>query len=432
MTTSLQSDETTPADSLQHRRVAFVGRLAGMSRRDAQELLRKRGAICCERLDATVEVVVVGEGQFPLGADDELATQLDASANSPDRTGPLDVISETELWQRLDLVDEATNVRRLYTPAMLADLLKVPVAVVRRWHRRGLIVPAREVRRLPYFDFQEIATARRLAEMLAAGSSPAAIEKKLAALGRWLPDVKRPLSQLSVIVEGKHLLLRQGEGLVEPGGQLRFDFDAWDEPDEEADPDAPTESQASTILAMPAPDDLPLEAMTPEEMCSEAIRLDDDGQLEAAADVYRAVLVATGPTAQVCFLLAELLYRTGDVSAARERYSMAVELDEDFVEARANLGCVLAETGRLELAVAAFHGALAYHDEYPDVHYHLARALDELDRADEAEMHWRAFRALAPDSPWAEQAEARLVKTGDQSNQGAAIAFYDDAGWPTN
>ena len=90
------------------------------------------------------------------------------------------------------------------------------------------------------------------------------------------------------------------------------------------------------------------------------------------------------------------------------RYSMAVELNEDFVEARANLGCVLAETGRLDLAVAAFHGALAYHDEYPDVHYHLARALDELDRADEAEMHWRAFRALAPDSPWFEQAEARL------------------------
>jgi tetratricopeptide (TPR) repeat protein len=404
-------------NSLKDRRVAFVGRLAGMSRRDAQQLLRERSAVCCERLDATVEVVVVGEGQYPLGADDELATQLDAAANNPDRTWPLEVISETELWQRLDLVDEASNVRRLYTPAMLADLLEVPVAVVRRWHRRGLIVPAREVRRLPYFDFQEIATARRLAEMLAAGSSPAAIEKKLAALGRWLPDVDRPLSQLSVIVEGKHLLLRQGEGLVEPGGQFRFDFDAPSdennsendgESHDEVDPAAPTDADSSTILAMPAPDDPPLAAMTPEEMCDEAVRLEDDGQLETAADVYRAILVAEGPTAQVCFLLAELLYRIGDVSAARERYSMAVELDEDFVEARANLGCVLAETGRLELAVAAFHGALAYHDEYPDVHYHLARALDELDRAGEAEMHWRAFRALAPDSPWAEQAEARL------------------------
>ena len=45
-------------------------------------------------------------------------------------------------------------------------------------------------------------------------------------LARYLPDVERPLAQLSVIVEGKDILLRQGDGLIEPGGQLRFDFGA--------------------------------------------------------------------------------------------------------------------------------------------------------------------------------------------------------------
>jgi hypothetical protein len=47
---------------------------------------------------------------------------------------------------------------------------------------------------------------------------------------------------------------------------------------------------------------------------------------------------------------------------------MALELEEDFVEARANLGCVLAESGELELAVAAFRGALSLHPQYADVH----------------------------------------------------------------
>ena len=108
------------------------------------------------------------------------------------------------------------------------------------------------------------------------------------------------------------------------------------------------------------------------------------------------MLAATGPTPEVCFRLAELLYRLGDVNAARERYYMAIELDEDYVEARANLGCVLAETGQLELAVAAFQGALLHHGEYPDVHYHLARTLDELGRRDTAEQHWREFLTLAP------------------------------------
>jgi tetratricopeptide (TPR) repeat protein len=91
---------------------------------------------------------------------------------------------------------------------------------------------------------------------------------------------------------------------------------------------------------------------------------------------------------------------------------MAVELDEDYVEARANLGCVLVEMGQRDLAVAAFQGALAYHPDYADVHYHLALALDDLDRRQEAQGHWEAFLGHAPDSPWAEQARGRLESTG--------------------
>jgi tetratricopeptide (TPR) repeat protein len=150
------------------------------------------------------------------------------------------------------------------------------------------------------------------------------------------------------------------------------------------------------------------ECSTPEEMLRVAALHEEQGQLEAAIELYRAALAAGGPRAEVCFQLAELLYRLGDVTAARERYFMAIELDEDFVEARANLGCVLAETGELELAVAAFQGTLSYHRDYPDVHYHLARTLDELSRSEEAEQHWREFLRLAPDNPWSDAARERL------------------------
>ena len=53
-------------------------------------------------------------------------------------------------------------------------------------------------------------------------------------------------------------------------------------------------------------------------------------------------------------------------------------------------------------------GALKYHQGFPDVHFHLARTLDELGRRDEAETHWREFLDLAPDSPWADEAVSRL------------------------
>jgi tetratricopeptide (TPR) repeat protein len=359
-----------------------------MAKRDAAQLARQHGAAVLEKPDASANLVVVGEEEFPLPATGDQNEWFDEATQRQIEAGAIEVITETQLWQRLGLVETQHEIHRLYTPAMLADLLRLPVAVIRRWHRRGLIVPVREVRRLPYFDFQEVSTARRLAELLAAGVSPRAMERQLEAFARYLPGVARPLAQLSVIIHGKEILLRQGDGLLEPGGQLRFDFDA-----EEAE-------------AMPPPHAVPT---SPDQMCRLAAELEEDGQLVAAAEMYRAAMAAVGPKAEICFQVAELLYRLGDLPGARERYYMAVELDENYVEARANLGCVLAETGQRDLAVAAFEGALRYHPDYADAHYHLARTLDELHRPAEAEEHWRAFASQSPDSPWAEEARSRLL-----------------------
>jgi tetratricopeptide (TPR) repeat protein len=68
----------------------------------------------------------------------------------------------------------------------------------------------------------------------------------------------------------------------------------------------------------------------------------------------------------------------------------------------------LAELGEPDLAIAAFRGALLYHDDYPDVHYHLGRVLDESGREEEAVAHWESFLRLAPDSPWADESRDRL------------------------
>ncbi|MCY2991915.1 MAG: MerR family transcriptional regulator [Planctomycetota bacterium] len=400
MTTTANSD----LSPLAGKRVAFVGKLGGVTRREAQQLVRQQGGTPVERGASDVDLVVIGADELPLADED---VPLDDASRQAAAEGRLEIISETQLWQRLGLVESEQHVRRLYTPAMLADMLGISVSTIRRWHRRGLIVPAREVRRLPYFDFQEVATARRLAQLLAAGATPASIEKKLAELSRYVPEVERPLAQLSVIVEGRQLLLRQGEGLIEPGGQLRFDFQALEAQADQTDPldfslqGPPTLSLAGHVESQARPASI-------DELLQNATQLEDEGQLATAAELVRVALAAGGPKPEICFQLAELLYRLGDLSAARERYYIAIELDEDYVEARANLGCVLAELGQHELAVSAFQGALAFHRDYPDVHYHLARTLDELGRREEADLHWREFLALAPDSPWADEAAARL------------------------
>lgn len=459
--------EQPPATHFAGKRVAFIGKLGGMSRRDAMRLVREQGGIACEHPSPGVDVVVIGAEESPLATQDLLPQEICAAVAE----GRIEVIQETQLWQQLGLVEHQAWVKRLYTPAMLADLLGVSVRVIRRWHRRGLIVPVRTVHKLPYFDFQEIATARRMAELLAAGASASAIEKKLDRLAQVVPDVSRPLAQLSVIVEGQQILLRQGEGLIEPGGQLRLDFDVSpstdDAPHDESDlggegnvlsfadaaqtnlsaptnpfakPNSsaitnasaagvtesiwsPSNSNAEADIARNAVgeqasnslDDSPYNSLD-DSLLQQAYDCEDQGDYEAAVDCFHCLLARDGARPETCFQLAELLYRMGQTWAARERYLMAIELDPEFVEARASLGGVLAEMGRSELAVAAFRGALYVHDEYPDVHYNLARCLDDMGQETQADHHWRRFLELAPESPWAAMARERVGTSCGQAD----------------
>jgi tetratricopeptide (TPR) repeat protein len=291
-----------------------------------------------------------------------------------------------------------------YTAAMLAELAGVHISRVRWWQRRGWIVPAEETHRLAYFDFSELTVARQLAKLHASGAKPRFIAKKLAEIERRFPDVARPLVELTLVLDGRTLLVRRGQDLVEPGGQLRIDFDSLDRP-EEGEPPVTLPSPA-IFLSRKSP--TPPEQAAPSRLAAWAAELDEAGDLPRAAEMYRAALAAGGPEPVLCFQLAEVLYRGGELTAARERYFAALELDEDYVEARVNLGCVLAELGQQELAIAAFAGAIRSHEAYADAQYHLARTLDDLGRRDEALAHWRRFIDLAPESPWTDEAHERL------------------------
>lgn len=403
-----------------------------MSRRRAKALVRHHGGFPTESIDVRCDLVV-------LGADEQNSRLQQPLPN--DLQGQVAVIDESELWQKLGLVDDEIDLSRLYTPSMLAELLQVPIASIRRWHRRGLIHPVRQIQKLPYFDFQEVASARMIARLVKSGATPSSIERQLVeftsaghdgTVPNDSPDAQsqRPLSQLSIIVEGKNVLLRDGEGLVATNGQKHFNFLALASDASAGDDDAtivlPTSDQLESDDSRNTPRDVSggqflsfedqvaelqrrsVESLSPDELIDLAIEAEDDGDEATAIEFYRALSLSHGPTAHVCFRIAELLYQCGDLEAARERYFMAIEIDEAFVEARASLGCVLMELGQNEFAIATFRGALDHHPDFPDVHYHLARLLDESGKTDAAKNHWEAFLQLAPKSPWAEEARNRL------------------------
>lgn len=400
--TSSPSPDSSPT-GLAGLRVLVAGRLASITKRETPRVLKRFGAFVFQDLTDEVDLIIVGAEDSP-----EEETWLTRNRKAAIDAGKLRVLSETEFLLQVGLLDAEAAQRRLYTRAMLADVLGVSVAEIRRWHRLGLIVPRREVLRLPYFDFEEVAAAKRLAQLLSAGASPSEIARKIEELEQYAPGLARPLAELAVVVDGKQLLIRHGQQLREASGQLRLDFGA-----------EPTDSQdgGEAIISLQpflTPDKASADADAlarpdRDEQIRQAVAHDEAGDLTGAANCYRAALAIGGANANICFQLADVLYRSGDLAAARERLYMALEIDENLVEARANLGCILLELGEKDLAIAAFQGTLAHHGDYPDAHFFLARALDEKGRRDEARPHWQQFLDLAPASPWSEEARERLA-----------------------
>jgi tetratricopeptide (TPR) repeat protein len=221
-----------------------------------------------------------------------------------------------------------------------------------------------------------------------------------------------------IVADGRRLSIRHNDCLVGAGGQLQLgfyteglteDLPLDDVPPAAAHPGVATLAISVAVSADDPFDDDSRDLASVAELLDLAADLEASGALSEAAEALRAVLQAQGPTAQVVFMLAELLYRAGDLTAARERYYAAVELDADHLEARSSLGCVLAELGEHELALAALDGVLRQQPDYADAHWHLAGVLRDVGRESESQRHLRTFLALAPESPWATMARDRLT-----------------------
>jgi tetratricopeptide (TPR) repeat protein len=409
----------TPSLQLENKRIGFLGKLGAMSRKEACQWLKEHSASPAEKLTGDLDLVVIGADELP---DDDIQAMLGAALKERIRTGATRLIHEHELWMELGLIDDASH-KQLYTPAMVAGLVKTRVNAIRRWYRCGLLPSVKVTHKLPYFDFEQVQCAKQIAAWVTQGANISELKKQLDALGNRV--VNRSLLELDLRFDGRRILLRDEGVLIGAHGQLFLDFDSNESgsvadsqgvdgrDDSESDPAILTlkvahEGRSGQTQTAQEPTQGPLSR---EAMILAAEELEDRGQFDEAIEWYRVILAQFGQHPEIVFTLAELLLRVGEVHAARERYYNAIELDEDFVEARASLGCVLAETGQLDLAVAAFQGALMRDENYPDVHYHLASALDELNRPEEATKHWLRFLQLSPQSPWADEALERLGRS---------------------
>lgn len=427
----------------QERVIFFIGKPAGMRRADAQTLCQGAGARVARQLSSQVNTIVVGQGER-LGKDWlGLTERFDEKTRAAFESGELEIFSETELWTYLGLSVEPRESEPLYTPVMLSELTGAPVQKIRQWRAAGLLKAERMIGELACFGFAEILAVQRILALTERGLSTERILAAVAEYEKRFPDCKRVLLQLTPMLDGRTILFRQDGALFDRFGNRCFELSETESektpafPEENTDKNNPPDKKADENTAenrgeTALPDALfapngsadardPL-FLTEEEkrlfqrhlgenvvaLCESAWELEGAGEWDEAIRRYRAALLGGGADAGVSFQLAELLSRIGDDSAARERYYITLELEENHLEARAGLGRVLARLGDEENAVAVYQGALAIHPDYLEVRLELGRLLCRMERFAEAEEHLLYYRAAAPNAPQIDQVDLLL------------------------
>ena len=208
--------------SLAGRRVMLVGKLASMSRRDAERLIREHGGQLVDRADDDVDLIVVerrnGRCQ---AAGSRTANLFDDDLRARIASGEV----EARCTNRICGLAWAWSIRGTESSGCTRPRCWPSWSACRS--RRfgsgicsGALASEARSAAAGVFRFRGSSRCAKLAQLLHAGCSLSAVNRQLETLSRLLADSPRPLADPAVVVEGRRLFIRRGEGLAEPTGQL--------------------------------------------------------------------------------------------------------------------------------------------------------------------------------------------------------------------
>ncbi len=249
------------------------------------------------------------------------------------------------------------------------------------------------------YTFRELLALRAATALLDSGASVRQIRQALDALRRRDPEVRQPLAEMRLVLDGGRVLVESERVRFDPRtGQTVLDLDAGN---------LEKTAEATLVTGLVRPLAPPAEqAETWFERASEWDA--DPSQWDDAVDAYRRV-VAIDPTYAAAWNnLGLLLHRMGRYDDARVAYDRALREAADCAEAAYNLGSLNEDSGDVDGAIRCYRRALDVSPDYADAHFNLAGALARSGRGDEAVRHWQRYLELDAGSPWAKIARAHL------------------------
>lgn len=335
-----------------------------MKRAGAFAEISKRGGTPRRGVTKATAVLIVGALGWPL-----LSDGCPSESLAKAKTYGVPIVSERRFLAWIGRA-ASENQTKAYTADQLAALSKLPLDLVEQLAIFGLIEPDAGL-----YGFRDLAAARQIASLFAAGVGLSAITRSLADIRKWLPDAG--LANLRLFPESSDtLLVELMEGRADRKGQFVLPIEA-----PSADADA---------------------------FFQQACAAEEAGDRARAECLYRKVMTVAPEDAAAAFNLANLLRSTGRAVEAEASYRTAVENDPAFAEAWYNLAGLLDDQRRGGEAVRCLEKALKIDPDYTDAVFNLALLLQRLDRPGEAAAQWKRYLEIDRTSDWAGRARRAL------------------------
>ena len=161
------------------------------------------------------------------------------------------------------------------------------------------------------------------------------------------------------------------------------------------------------------------------ELFARAVAAQQAGSLEAAAELYRAVLAAEAGHPPTLSNLSVILKDLNQLPAALASVDRAIVAAPDFADAWYNRGLILIELQRLEEALASYDRAVALKPDYADAWYNRGLVLSALKKPAAAVASFDRVIALDPD--YAKAYSSKGVALHELSRPDEALAACDRA-----
>jgi len=264
-----------------------------------------------------------------------------------------------------------------------ARIVGVPPPRIRQCVRAGLLATRRDRRGRLRFDFVDLVLLRTIRGLLERRVPTRQIGRVLDSLKRQIG--KRPLSRVSVFVDGERVVAWDGQSRWQPeSGQFLFNFDAGQ-----------VVRRATQVARLPASERPRLPELTAEEWCELAIEIEDRSPLEAKAAYHHALDIDPG-NATARINLGRMLHAEGTLAGAEAHYREALRREPSSAIAWYNLGVLLEDQHRADDAIAAYERAVRADAQLADAHYNLALLYERAGRERDAVRHLAIFRRLSP------------------------------------